>query len=152
MKTSLLVLALTLTSAAVSAQPPAAAERAVKNAADARFETIYTDEYAWRERLNGPSEDGPRSIPDRLPDVGPEVQAEKLARWTAVAAQLKSIDPAALSSENRVNFAVYSGQIQALLAGQRYRDYEKPLNADSSFWGDVAGIAGESFPHRNGLS
>ncbi|PSJ39437.1 DUF885 domain-containing protein [Allosphingosinicella deserti] len=145
MKTFLLVHALTLTSAAVSAQVPAAAERAAKSSADARFETIYTDEYAWRERLNGPSEDGPRSIPDRFPDVGPKVQAEKLARWTAVAAQLASIDPGALSPENRVNFAVYSAQIEALLAGQRYREYEKPLNADSSFWGDIAGVGGESF-------
>jgi uncharacterized protein (DUF885 family) len=120
-------------------------QAAPRSAADQRFEAIYSEEYAWRERLNGPSEDGPRRVPDRLPDVGPKIQAEKLARWTQVASQLAAIDPATLSPENRVNLAVYKGQIDALLSSQRYRDYERPLNADSSFWGDIAGIAGESF-------
>ena len=31
----------------------------------------------------------------------------------------------------------------AARAEQRYREYEKPLNADTSFWGDIAGWARE---------
>lgn len=37
-----------------------------------------------------------------------------------------------------MDFAVYETQINALIASLRYRDYEKPLNADSSFWGNLA--------------
>ncbi|WP_447410725.1 hypothetical protein, partial [Clostridium perfringens] len=72
----------------------------------------------------------------RLPDVGPAAQAEKLARWTRTAAAVAAIRPADLSAAERINYLVYRGQIDALLAEQRFRDYEKPLNSDTSFWGD----------------
>lgn len=40
---------------------------------------------------------------------------------------------------------VYRGQIDALIAAQRFREYEKPLNSDTSFWGNLAGWARGSF-------
>ena len=123
-----------------------AAPPAVKaGSADKRFEAIANDEYAWRLKQSGPSEDGPKSEALRLPDVGPEIQAARLARWTTVLQQLADLPVAKLSKLNQVNYAVYKGQIDALLAEQRYREYEKPLNADSSFWGDVAEWARGSF-------
>ncbi len=122
---------------------PARAKKAVS--ADARFKAIYTSEYAWRLKLLGPSEDGPKAESAGLPDVGPQTQAAKLARWTEVARQLAAIDPATLSPRVRIDYAVYKGQIDALLAEQRYREYEKPLNADSSFWGEINEAARGSF-------
>ena len=104
---------------------------------DARFKAIYEREYAWRQSLQAPGEDRPADSTATLPDVGPRVQAAKLARWTRVMAQLTAIDPRMLTPAARIDYAVYRWQIESLLAEQRYRDYEKPLNSDTSFWGDV---------------
>jgi uncharacterized protein (DUF885 family) len=113
--------------------------------ADAQLRKLYTEEYAWRQRQQAPNEDSPKDQKPGLPDVGPVAQAERLARWTATLAALDKIKPATLSPAERVNYAVYRGQIEALLNEQKYRDYEKPLNADSSFWGDLAGSARDDF-------
>ena len=113
--------------------------------ADEAFKAIYTAEYNWRLKQSGPSEDGPKDKQPSLPDVGPEAQAARLARWEAVEKQLAGVDVNRLSPANRVNFAVYKAQIDALLAAQRYREYEKPLNADSSFWGELAEGARDTF-------
>src|SRR3546814_20389152 len=40
---------------------------------------------------------------------------------------------------------LFRSQIAALLDAQKYREYEKPLNSDSSFWGGVAGWARAKF-------
>lgn len=112
---------------------------------DAQLRKLYTEEYAWRQRQQAPNEDSPKDQKLGLPDVGPAAQAGKLARWTATLAALGKIDPAKLSPAERVNYAVFKGQIEALLAEQKFRDYEKPLNADSSFWGDLAESARGDF-------
>ena len=114
-------------------------------AADARFKALSEAEYAWRKTLWPSDENTPKNERRGLPDVGPEMQAAKLARWTETAAALDAIDPAGLSPRVRTDYLVYKAQIDALLAEQRYREYEKPLNADSSFWGDVAGAGRESY-------
>jgi len=140
------VLCLAATAPLLAVAPAMAAPAAVKvGAADKRFEAIANDEYAWRLSQSGPSEDGPKTEALRLPDVGPKIQAARLVRWTTVSRQLADLPIAKLSKVNQVNYAVYKGQIDALLAEQRYREYEKPLNADSSFWGDVAEWARGSF-------
>lgn len=112
---------------------------------DAQLRKLYTEEYAWRQRQQAPNEDSPKDQKLGLPDVGPAAQAERLARWTATLAALNRIDPARLSAAERVNYAVFKGQIEGLLNEQKYRDYEKPLNADSSFWGDLAESARGDF-------
>ncbi|WP_431358412.1 DUF885 domain-containing protein [Sphingomonas echinoides] len=131
-----------LGSVAVQAAPQ---RKATAQSADARFQALYTSEYQWRQRQMEQDEDTPRGKSAKLPDVGPAAQAERLARWSATETALKAIAPASLSPANRVNYVVYKQQIDALLAEQRYREYEKPLNADSSFWGNIAGSARGSF-------
>lgn len=124
--------------AAVAIAPPASAQhRAAATTADARFKSIYEAEYSWRLAQQAPSEDRPATAAARLPDVGPAAQAARLARWTAVSRQLATIKPATLSADAQIDYAVYKGQIDALLAEQRYREFEKPLNSDTSFWGEV---------------
>ncbi len=118
------------------AQAPAAAA-ATATGADARFDALATAEYRWRRSLSGTDENTSRNQRRGLPDVGPAMQAIKTKRWTETLAALAAIDPRTLSPAARDNYAVYRGQIEALLAEQRFRDYEKPLNADSSFWGDL---------------
>jgi uncharacterized protein (DUF885 family) len=116
--------------------------QAQTGAADERFKALYSAEYSWRLSLEPPNEDR-KDAPLKLPDVGPATQAAKLERWTEVERQLRSIAPADLSAAARIDYAVYRQQIETLLAEQRFRDYEKPLNADSSFWGNVAEIGRE---------
>ena len=122
---------------------PAAAQGGAS--ADERFKSLYTAEYEWRRLQQPPDEDDPKDTSARLPDVSAAAQAAKLARWNEVSDHLQQINVADLPSGVRVDYAVYKGQIDTLLARQRYRDYEKPLNSDSSFWGDVAGSARRSF-------
>ena len=113
-KTSLsvaLLLALALPGAVVHAAPArtsAPAALAVQDA-DAQFKAIYAKEWAWRQAGGGEAsedEDAPANA-TRLPDVGPEAQAARLKVWDEVLQQLKTIDPATLSAENQVNYAIY---------------------------------------------
>ncbi|HVI99413.1 MAG TPA: DUF885 family protein [Sphingomonas sp.] len=131
--------------AGVPARAHPAPQAAAATSADARFEALAKAEWEWRQHQNAPGEDSPEGQPKALPDIGPEAQAAKLERWTEAAQALAAIDPTTLSPENRVNYIVYKGQIDALLAAQRYRDYEMPFNADTSFWGEIAGWARGSF-------
>ena len=127
--------ALTMASAGIAAQ----------TSEDARFTAIYSAEWTWREHQQADDEDSGDRISAHLPDVGPAAQASRLERWSTVMTQLATIDATRLSPENRINLQIYRNQIATLLAAQRYRDYEKPLNADTSFWGNVAGSARQSF-------
>src|SRR3546814_15552786 len=77
----------------------------------------------------------------RLPDVVPAAQQRRLAVWEDVLAQLETIDPAALSPAEQVNYAVYRPQVGNLAASIRFRDYEMPFNSDSSFWSNLAFMA-----------
>lgn len=141
----LITAALLLASAAapVLAAPRGAPAQA--QSADAKFVALYTSEYAWRLKQQGPSEDGPKGTQGGLPDVSPAAQAARLQRWSDVQRQLAAIRPESLSEKVRVDYAVYKAQIDALVEAQRYRDYEKPLNSDTSFWGDLVEWSRGSF-------
>jgi len=131
--------------AAASTITMATAGLAADSSEDARFKTIYSAEWTWREHQQADDEDSGDRISAHLPDVGPAAQAARLDMWSDVMATLVTIDATKLSPENRINLQVYRNQIVTLLAAQRYREYQKPLNADTSFWGDVAGSARQSF-------
>jgi uncharacterized protein (DUF885 family) len=141
MRHSWLALALVIAAipTTITATPRRAAARPVS--ADARLKAIYTAEYAWRQKMQGPDENSPPGTPSHLPDVSNKAQAAKLARWFETARKLAAIRSVDLSASSKVDYAVYKGQIDALLAEQTYREYEKPLNSDTSFWGDVAEAA-----------
>ncbi|AOH35952.2 DUF885 domain-containing protein [Luteimonas sp. JM171] len=117
---------------------PAWAQQATDT--DAAFQAIHEKEWAWRQAEFGRGageDDDPNSNARRMPDVGPEAQARRLAMWEDVLAQLDAIDPAQLSEQNRVNLAVYRPQLEALAANVRLRSYEMPFNSDSSFWASL---------------
>jgi uncharacterized protein (DUF885 family) len=140
-----ILIAGTLIAASIGVPSTGAFAAPVARSADARLRTLYTDEYAWRVKQLAAGDANPGGEALHLPDVGPAAQAARLDRWTRTAAALAAIRPADLSPAERVNYAVYKGQIAALLAEQRFRDYEKPLNADTSFWGDLADAARGTF-------
>lgn len=103
--------------------------------ADAGFKALYEKEWAWRQdelaRSDGPEED---RLDPRLPKVDAASQQKRLAYWQDVRKQLDAIPLADLSPEQRVNFQIYRDQIDVLVNQQRFREYEKPFNSDSSFW------------------
>ncbi len=113
---------------------------------DDTFKALYTSEWTWRlQQYNGGDANEDDLVSPHLPDVGPAAQDVRLAYWQGVEKQLAAIDPKTLSAENQVNYAVYKAQIDALVAAQQFREYEKPLNSDSTFWSDVAYTAQQTF-------
>ena len=112
---------------------------------DDAFKALYTTEWTWRQAQYSGNDNRDDAISPHLPDVSPKAEAARLAYWQNVERQLAAIDPKALSADNQVNYAVYKGQIDALVADQVYREYEKPLNSDSTFWSDAAYGAQGSF-------
>ena len=129
------LLALCLMPALAAAQAPQATP------ADSAFRSIYKAEWTWRtQQASGWDEDSDNSATSantRLPDVGPQAQAKKLAYLDGVLKQLDAIDVQALSPAERVNYAIYRPQIAHKAASIRFRDYEMPFNADSSFWSNL---------------
>src|SRR3546814_3788243 len=102
-------MAASLPLAAPAADAPVHATEATQ-AADAAFRAIYEKEWAWRASEFGfPADEDEKGDADmpRLPDVGPAAQQRRLAVWEDVLAQLETIDPAALSPAEQVNYAVY---------------------------------------------
>ncbi len=119
---------------------------AVASPASDAFRRLSSAEWTWRQAQFADADDPDEPIPDRLPDVGEEAQAARLARWRETKAALARIDRAALSPDEQVDFDVYAGQIDALEAAQAWREWEAPFNSDSSFWGDMAESAHRPFP------
>ncbi|HMT37085.1 MAG TPA: DUF885 domain-containing protein, partial [Thermomonas sp.] len=135
MKSFVLACCLLLPLASHAAQGPAG------SAEDKAFETLYKAEWAWRMQQapswDEDSDNSARPPASTLADVGPEAQARRLAYLDGVLKQLDGIDASKLSPKEQVNYAVYRPQIAHMAAELRFRDYEMPFNADSSFWSDL---------------
>ena len=120
-----------------AASPFSFARAANPPSADARLQAIYTAEWTWREQQFPDNEDAQKPIQDHLPKVDPATQELRLRKWQSVLEALDSIPQAALSPAERQNYAIYRPQIETLIASQRFRDYEMPANADTTFWTDL---------------
>ncbi len=135
-----------------SAQQPAkpatnaAAHPATKTSAeDLRLRAIYNAEDAWRKAQRGAQdEDHPHRIPAQLPFVNAAKQQADLAHWQSVLRQVDALHPALLSPDERVNYQVFRAQIFVLINQQKFREYERPVNSDSTFWSDEEGIGREN--------
>lgn len=73
-----------------------------------------------------------------LPKVDAQSQAEKLAFWTGILAELDALAPDMLSPAGREDRLVLRQQVEALRLSQVFRDYERPFNGFTSFWDDTA--------------
>ncbi len=109
--------------------------------ADDAFTSIYTAEWQWRQSLSGDA--GGHAA--HMPDVRPAAQQAQLDYWQGIETKLAAVDTARLSPANRDNFAVYKAQIDAFVAAQTFREYEKPVNSDSAFWSDLVYAIGDDF-------
>ncbi|MEO7029014.1 MAG: DUF885 family protein [Acidobacteriaceae bacterium] len=114
--------------------------------ADAQFKAIYTAEWAWRLAQRGETdeEDQDKILPT-LPKVDAATQNLRLTHWTDTLHQLDGINASALSPQEQVNLRVYRAQLTTLINAQKFREYEKPVNSDSSFWSGEATVAERTF-------
>src|SRR5579862_677012 len=125
----------------------AQAAMAADSGADARFKAIYTKEWAWRKAQFAirDEENKREPLPDYLPSATPQAEAARLAYWQNVVKEVDAIPRARLSPKVQVDYDVYKPQIAALIASQKFRDFEMPVNSDSAFYSDITETARGDF-------
>ncbi|MGH6876261.1 MAG: DUF885 domain-containing protein, partial [Rhizomicrobium sp.] len=99
-----------------------------------------TKEWAWRTEQYGlrDEENTHEPLTDHLPKMDPAAEAARLAYWTNVLKEVDAIPRGRLSPNVQIDYDVYRPQIAALIASERFHDYEMPVNSDSSFYSDLA--------------
>lgn len=122
------------------------------SAMDQRFTAIHEAEWDWNKAFD-PAEvyenEAGESVGSRAwPRVDPASQAERLAYLKGVMAKLDAIDPASLSAEERVNLGIYRENVAVRISQIEFREYEKPLNADTTFWTSVASFVPRTFQNE----
>jgi uncharacterized protein (DUF885 family) len=114
--------------------------------ADGRLKAIYNAEDAWRKALRGAGdEDHPDKIRAELASVDAVTQQAQLKHWEGVLRELDALKPAVLSATERVNYEVFRAQIAVLINAQKFREYERPANSDSTFWSDEEEVTRATF-------
>ncbi len=124
------------------------AAAAVKTAAhgeDAKLQAIYNAEWQWRLKLREEDEDNPLPVKAHLPKADLATQQMKLAHWQGVMQQLAGVKAAVLSAKEHLNYEVFREQIAVLLAAQRFKEYERPVNSDTAFWSNEESVTREVF-------
>ena len=126
-----------------------ASPSALTKDSDARFKAIYTKEWAWRQAEHGDDDEDSASsrkgVNPWLPKADHRTEAERLVYWTNVMKQLDAVERSSLSPGEQTNYDVYRAQIQVLINGQVFHDYEKPLTADTAFWSNATATARKPF-------
>jgi uncharacterized protein (DUF885 family) len=125
----------------------AAKSAAPENAVDVQFKAIYTADAKWRRAAYGESDEDEKKHlqPAHIPHVDAATQQRELEHWNDVVMQLDKLDAARLSADERVNFEVYRAQVVVDRNDQAFREYERPANSDSQFWGEIAPDEREQF-------
>jgi uncharacterized protein (DUF885 family) len=135
---------------------PSTGAAAPGTSADARFRDVYTAEWTWRKDQFAEDEDAQRRVQDHLPKVDAASQAARLRMWQEVLKKLDAIPRGELSPAEQINYDIYRPQIQTLIEGQEFRDYEMPANADTTFWTNIGYTARRPFrtvqDYRNWIS
>nr|WP_315250576.1 DUF885 family protein [uncultured Duganella sp.] len=117
-----------------------AAAPAVKpGPSDAQFKAVYTQEWKWRtsQKQEDGEDDDDSGVSSSLPKIDAATQNQRLAYWQGVMKKLDGIKEARLSAPERINYQVYKAQIAAFIAALQFKEYEKPLNADTAFWSNM---------------
>lgn len=106
--------------------------------ADAELVRLYSEEWQWRREELGTQYSWMSDETDAfLPDIGPEAQQRRRDRWEQTQVAVSAIDEESLSPSARSDREVYLDQLEVLINQQRFRTFEAPANADSSFWNEL---------------
>jgi uncharacterized protein (DUF885 family) len=124
----------------------AQAQSVVDSSPAAGFKAIYTADAAWRRAQRGETDDdNNEKILPTLPKVDPASQQARLAHFSEVINQLDELKVDDLSPADKINFRIYRTQLVVVIHNQKFRDYEMPVNSDSSFWGNEALVVQSPF-------
>lgn len=117
-----------------------AAAPAVKpGPSDAQLKAVYTQEWKWRvsQKQEDGEDDDDSGVSSSLPKIDAATQNQRLVYWQGVMKKLDGIKESRLSAPERINYQVYKAQIAAFIAALQFKEYEKPLNADTAFWSNM---------------
>lgn len=117
-----------------------AAAPAVKpGPSDAQLKAVYTQEWKWRisQKQEDGEDDDDSGVSSSLPKIDAVTQNKRLVYWQGVMKKLDGIKESSLSAPERINYQVYKAQIAAFIAALQFKEYEKPLNADTAFWSNM---------------
>jgi uncharacterized protein (DUF885 family) len=109
--------------------------------ADAAFAAIVKADDAWRHEQVGSesAEDEAMHLePAHLEHADPATQVAELEHWQSVLKALDGVKEAELSRDERLSFEVFQAQIVVLRNAQQFKEYERPVNSDTQFWGFMA--------------
>jgi uncharacterized protein (DUF885 family) len=113
--------------------------------ADSALKSLYRTEWTWRQQQVPDDEDSQKPIDDHLPTVTPAAEEMRLHYWENVLRKLDGISRSSLSTPEQLNYDIYRPQIETLIANQRFRDFEMPANADTTFWTNLGYTARRPF-------
>lgn len=82
---------------------------------------------------------------DHLPHVDPATQQKQTAHWLQVQTDLQKIDRNRLTLKERLDYDVLAYQAEVAANRDKFRSYEQPVNADTSFWSELNDSAGQPF-------
>ncbi|MCO8030894.1 DUF885 family protein, partial [Brevundimonas diminuta] len=129
---SLLVASVPAAAFAAEASPSAAQMQQAGARLKALYEAETETSMARTGRVKGA--DGEYGPADRLADVSPAAQQQRLTYVRELLQQLDGISLDELSDEDRINAAVFRTNLEHALIDGQARQWEMPFNSDSSFW------------------
>jgi uncharacterized protein (DUF885 family) len=108
---------------------------------------IHTADRKWREAQRGYVD--PRRInriqPKELPSVDPATQEKAYEHLKSVVVQLDKLAVADMSEPERINLEIYRYQIGTQMDGQKFKEWEKPVNSLETFWTGAQGTGQRGF-------
>jgi uncharacterized protein (DUF885 family) len=111
------------------------------------LKAIHKADTTWREAQRGAQP--PRAIgriqPTALRSVDPATQQKTLEHFLSVQAQVDKLDQTGMSEAERMNVEIYRYQIGTLIDGQKFKEFEKPVNSLETFWSGVQGTGQRGF-------
>ena len=111
------------------------------------LKAIHKADTTWRESQRGaqkPREFG-RVQPTMLRAVDPATQQKTLEHFESVQAQIDKLVPDEMSESEKINLEIYRYQIGTLIDGQKFKEWEKPVNSLETFWTGVQGTGQRGF-------
>jgi uncharacterized protein (DUF885 family) len=111
------------------------------------LKAIHAEDRKFREAQRGYVD--PRRMnrvqPKELRSVDPATQEKEYEHLKSVMAQLDKLPIADMSESERINLEIYRYQISTQMDGQKYKEWEKPVNSLETFWTGAQGTGQRGF-------
>lgn len=95
-----------------------------------QLHAIFDEEWKYRTQHD--------DLPDRLPDISPEIEKKDAEFWKGILEKLAKIDRTQLTKEDRINYDIFKYQLEDKIARIGFEDYLMPLNAEGGFYTNLS--------------